>query len=136
MAGLNVKHRRFLVVRKNGQKIRLPIRTVAEPPATVYFGVRFKDGTAVFMPRRIRTADGASRDLAKLRAYACRLVRKKDTEIASVAQACVKCARSIPGCTGCSFGAAIQEEATAKSAVSAASNEAAKPATARPTGQK
>jgi hypothetical protein len=37
----------------------------------------------------------------------------KDEDIAAVSEACVKCAREIPGCTGCAFGAAIQEEAAA-----------------------
>ncbi len=117
---------RFVVVRKDGKRIRIPLRHTPEAPASVYFGVRFKDGVSVFMPRKARIADGATRDLAELRKHACVVRGLKpavspgakqeafaDADIVSVTTACVKCAREIPGCTGCAFGAAIQEEAAA-----------------------
>jgi hypothetical protein len=120
------RHNRFMVVRKNGKRVRIPLRAKPEAAASVYFGVRFKDGTSVFMPRAIRTADGASRDLAELRMHACRVTGRKDTEIAAVETACVKCAREIPGCEGCGYSAALAKEAEA----------AAKPKAAAPAAEK
>lgn len=92
-----VRNRRIKL--SNGKLFSLKPRP--EPPATVYFGVAFKDGRHVFMPRRIGTP---SPDLAGMRAYALRVRgMDDDSEITGVAQACNKCARSIPGCTGCAF---------------------------------
>ncbi len=110
-----VKHNRFLVVRKGGQKVRIPLKLKPEEPGSVYFGVRFKDGTAVFMQRAVRPAGAPPRDLAELRAYACRLTGKENAEIAAVTPACVKCARSIPGCDGgCAHSRTIKAEEAAK----------------------
>jgi len=133
-----IKKNRTISVRKNGQRVRLRLRNTPEPPASVYFGVRFKDGISVFMPRKVGVE---KRDLAELRKHACVVRGLKpavspgakqeaftDADIASVTTACVKCAREIPGCTGCAFGAAIQEEA-AKAAEAAG-------AAGRPTPEK
>ena len=103
----NVRFNRSIRL-SNGRVI--PIRKRNEPAATVYFGVRFKDGVTVFMPR----AKGVEkRDLAELRAHALRVrgLPEKDSEIAVVTEACVKCARSIPGCGGCDHAAALKAEA-------------------------
>lgn len=99
---------------RNGRVFSLKAKP--EPPATVYFGVRFRgDGInsvpPVFMPRKIGKR---SRDFGELRRYALRVrgfdPKKDDSKIVNVAEACVKCARSIPGCKGCAFSAAIAAE--------------------------
>ncbi len=84
-----------------------PLRARPEPAASVYFGVQFKDGVGVFMPRRAGMPD---RDFNKLRAYALSvrgLDAKHEAEITVTAEACNNCARSIPGCAGCDFSRAL-----------------------------
>jgi len=99
----------------NGKTI--PLRKKAEAPATVYFGVRFKDGISVFMPR---AKNRPKRDLRELRRHALSVrglppeaADKPSDQIVDVSEACRNCAREIPGCTGCAFSAAIAAEKAA-----------------------
>ncbi len=91
----------------NGKVV--PLRARVEAPAAVYFGVAFKDGATVFMPRRAGMPD---RDLGELRAHALAvrgLGAEHEADIVATAQACNNCARSIPGCTGCAFHDAVKK---------------------------
>ena len=103
MAALKKVGRNRSLRLSSGKKV--PLRARPEAPAAVYFGVLFRDGATVFMPRR---AGVKERDLGELRAHAMSL---HEGEIAAVAEACHKCARSIPGCAGCDFGRAAAPKA-------------------------